>query len=100
MVSEKYVKLIMEMYRNVKTRVKTVAGMTESFDVRVRLHQGSAVSPVLFNVVFDVLTERVRRGIPGDIVYADDVVLVGESKSGGENGGVVYSTGKAGIASK
>ena len=69
MVPEKYVKLIKEMYRNVKTRVKTVAGITESFDVRVGLHQGSALSPFLFNVVFDVLTEGVRRGVPWDITY-------------------------------
>ena len=80
MVPEKYVRLIVEMYKNVKTKVKSVAGMTEDFDVRVGLHQGSALSPFLFNVVFDVLTEGVRRGVPWDIMYADDVVLVGETK--------------------
>ena len=69
----------MEMYRNVNTRVKSVAGMTENFDGYVGLLQGSAQSPFLFNVVLDVLTEGVRRGVPWDIMYADDVVLVGET---------------------
>ena len=38
LVSEIYVKLTMEMYKNVKTRVRSVAGMTENLDVRVELH--------------------------------------------------------------
>ena len=68
------------MYRNVKTRDKSVAGMTENFEVQVGVHQGSALSPFLFNVVLDVVTEGVKRGVPWDIMYADDMVLVGETR--------------------
>ena len=56
MVPEKYVRLIKEMKRDVKTRVKSGAGTTEGFEVKVGLHQGSALSLFLFNIVFDVLT--------------------------------------------
>ena len=56
MVPEKYVRLIKEMYRDVKTRVRSGVGTTEGFEVKVGLHQGSALSPFLFNIVFDVLT--------------------------------------------
>ena len=45
MVPEKYVRLIKEMYRDVKTRVRSGVGTTEGFEVKVGLHQGSALSP-------------------------------------------------------
>lgn len=66
--------------QTVKPKVKTVAYTTESFNVKVGLHQGSALSAFLFNVVFDVLTEEERMGVPWDIMYADDVELGSESK--------------------
>ena len=77
MVPEKYVRLIKEMYRDVKTRVRSGVGTTEGFEVG--LHQVSALSPFLFNIVFDVLTRRVRQGVPWSMMYADDVVLCGET---------------------
>ena len=79
MVPEKYVRLIKEMYRDVKTRVRSGVGTTEGFEVKVGLQQGSALSPFLFNIVFDVLTREVRRGVPWSMMYADDVVLCGET---------------------
>ena len=79
MVPEKYVLLIKEMFRDVKTRVRSGAGTTEGFEVKVGLHQGSALSPFLFNTVFDVLTRGVRRGVPWSMMYADDLVLCGET---------------------
>ena len=52
------------MYKNVKTRVRSEAGMTDSFGVEVGLHQDSALSPFVFNLVFDVLIEDVRVETP------------------------------------
>ena len=66
-------------HRDVKTRVRSRVGTTEGFEVKVGLHQGSALSPFLFNIVFDVLTRGVRRGVPWSMMYADDVVLWGET---------------------
>ena len=79
MEPEKYVRLIKEMYRDVKTRLRSGVGTTEGFEVKVGLHQGSAISPFLFNIVFDVLTRGVRRFVPWSMMYADDVVLCGEA---------------------
>ena len=45
MVPEKYILLIKEMYRDVKTRVRSGVGTTGGFEVKVGLHQGSALSP-------------------------------------------------------
>ncbi|XP_037790195.1 uncharacterized protein LOC119585598 [Penaeus monodon] len=46
--------MIQECYKDV--RVKSTVGMTEHFEVKVGLHQGSALSPLLFTIVFDIIT--------------------------------------------
>ena len=43
------------------------------------IHQGYALSPLLFTIVMDVLTEDVREGSLTEMLYADDLVLCGES---------------------
>ena len=37
--------------------------LSSSFSVKVGLHQGSALSPLLFIMVMNVLTEDVRDGL-------------------------------------
>ncbi|XP_037774885.1 uncharacterized protein LOC119571838 [Penaeus monodon] len=68
------------MLQDVTTRVSSTVGMTEHFKVKVGLHQGSALSPLLFNIVFDVITDNVREEPPWCVLYADDIVLVTESR--------------------
>ena len=79
-VPEKYVRCIQDMYKNSKTKVRCAVGTTESFEVKVGVHQGSALSPLLFVVVMDVITEQVRREVPWNMMFADDVVLIQEQK--------------------
>ena len=50
---------------------------SESFEVKVGLHQGSALSPFLFLIVMDVLTEQVRQEVSWSMVFADDIELCG-----------------------
>ena len=40
------------------------------------MHQGSALSPLLFGVVMDVVPSEPSRGIPSELLYADDLVLM------------------------
>ncbi|MBJ5468736.1 hypothetical protein JGG40_23790 [Salmonella enterica subsp. enterica serovar Derby] len=63
-----------------QTVVRTTYGNSESFDVKVGLHQGSVLSPLLFVIVMDVITKEVREGLPWEVLYADDLVLAAESK--------------------
>ena len=49
------------------------------FSVNVGVHQGSVLSPQLLAIVVDAVTERVRDGSINEILYADNLVLVGET---------------------
>ena len=63
------------MYTGCRTKVRTVAGESSKFNVEVGLHQGSALSPYLFLILMDVLTERVRKEAPETMLFADHIVL-------------------------
>ena len=52
------------MYKGSETVVKCAVETTESFKVKVGLHQGSALSLFLFAVIMDNLTNEVRREPP------------------------------------
>ena len=52
-MAEKYVRLVQDMYEGSETMVSCAVETTESFMVRVGLHQGSALSPFLFPVIMD-----------------------------------------------
>ena len=78
-VPEMYVKVIQDMYDDSLTAVRTAVGTTEEFSVKVGLHQGSALSPFLFAVVMDRLTESIRETSPWNMMFADDIVLCSES---------------------
>ncbi|KAF7708713.1 hypothetical protein HF521_017770, partial [Silurus meridionalis] len=78
-VSEKYVRVVQDMYEDSVTAVKCAVGTTDWFRVRIGLDQGSALSPFLFAVVMDRLTDEVRQESPWTIMFADDIVICGES---------------------
>ena len=61
-VPEGYVKVIQDMNRGTNTRMKTRCGRTEFFEVKVGLHQGPALSPLLFISIMDVFSLVGRRG--------------------------------------
>ena len=46
------------------------------------MHQGSVLSPFLFALVVDVVTEFAREGVLSKLLYADDIVLMGETIEG------------------
>ena len=49
--------MIQDMYRGTNTRVKTRCGRTEYFEMKVGLHQGSALSALLFIIIMGVLAD-------------------------------------------
>ena len=54
--------------------------MTEGFEVKVGLHQGSALSPCLFAMVLDRMTDDIREETPWTMMFADHIVICSESK--------------------
>ena len=47
-------------YRSSKTKVVTQKGETEYFAIELGLNQGSALSPLLFIIIVDVLDTRYK----------------------------------------
>ncbi|KAK3562413.1 hypothetical protein QTP86_033563, partial [Hemibagrus guttatus] len=79
-VAEKYVRVVQDMYERSRTAVRCAVGQTEEFNVEVGLHQGSALSPFLFAIVMDQLSEEVRQESPWTMMFADDIVICSESR--------------------
>ena len=46
------------------------------------MHQGSVLSPFLFEVVVDVVTSFARECMLSELLYADDIVQVSETIEG------------------
>ena len=67
------------MYEGSETVVRCAVGTTESFKVKVELHQGSALSPFLFAAIMDRLTDEVRREPPWTMLFADNIVICKET---------------------
>ena len=51
----------------------------QEFFRQVGVHQGSVLSPLLFAIAVDVISENPREGLMNEILYADDLVLMSES---------------------
>nr|CDJ86575.1 RNA-directed DNA polymerase (reverse transcriptase) domain containing protein [Haemonchus contortus] len=60
---------------------ETAAGTSAEFPISVGVHQGSALSPLLFVVVMDTITKDLQKPAPWTLLYADDVMLASEDKS-------------------
>ena len=73
-VDEWLIRTVMALYTEACTVVSTDAGLSESFEVKVGLHQGSVLSPLLFAAVMDFVSSEARRGLPSELLYADDLV--------------------------
>ena len=59
--------------------VRTKHGNGEEFEVKVGVYQGLFLSPLLFACVMEALTQEVREGMPWELLYADNLVLIAES---------------------
>ena len=79
-VEEWLVQTVMTMYERARTVVMTKQGYSTEFEVKVGVHQGSVLSPLLFVAVMKVVTQGVKEGLPWKLLYADDLVLVAQSK--------------------
>jgi len=66
----------------VKISVRTSTGDTKYFLVNIGLHKGSEFSPFLFTIVMDELTREIEDEVPWYMLFADDIVLIDETREG------------------
>ena len=57
-VEEWLVSAVMSMYTGARTVVRTVYGNSSGFEVKVGMHQGSALSPLLFVIVMEAISRE------------------------------------------
>ena len=79
-IAENYVRLLQHMYEGSKAVMRCAVGTTESFKVKVGLHQESALSPFLFAVIMDRLTDEVRREPPWTMLFGDNILICKETR--------------------
>ena len=72
-------RLVQSMYKDVRSKVKVGSGSSEEFGVKVGVHQGSVLSPLLFIIVLEALSREFRTGCPWELLYADDLMISAES---------------------
>ena len=70
--------IITDMYRDVTTKIRCTAGTSVPFFVLLGVHQGSVLSPLLFNIVINFLTSKVMHELLLSVLFADDVGLASE----------------------
>ena len=78
-VPEVLVRTVQAMYHNASARVRVGTSFSEKIKVKVGLHQGSVLSPLLFIMVLEALSVEFKTGCPWELLYADDLALIAET---------------------
>ena len=78
-IDEWIIQLVQAMYCEVKSKVRVDNCFSDSFNVNVGVHQGSVLSPLLFIIVLEALSQEFRTGCPWELLYADDLVIIPET---------------------
>ena len=79
-LAEECERIVQDMYYDSTTSVRCAVGAMEVFEVKVGLHQGSALNPCLFAMVMDRMTDGIREEGPWTMMFADDIVICSEGK--------------------
>ncbi|XP_065323210.1 uncharacterized protein LOC135930355 [Gordionus sp. m RMFG-2023] len=59
--------------------VRSTTGTSAGFTIAEGVHQGSALSLLLYTTLIDVLAQSIQT-VPWNMIFADDIVILAESK--------------------
>ena len=68
-ILEVTVRAVMSLYEGGKTRVRVGLELSEEFEVKVGVHQGSVLLPLVFAIMVDVVTENVKNGLMSEMTW-------------------------------
>ena len=69
----------MAMYELSNRAVRANNAVDSKFSVKEGVHQGSALSPLLFIVVLEAFSREFRSGLPWELLHADDLMIIANS---------------------
>ena len=78
------VRSMMSLYEGAKARFRVDSDLSEEFEVKVGLNQGSVLS-YFFAVVVDYVTKFAIDGALGELLHVDDLFLMSETIEGIRN---------------
>ena len=73
---EVIVRAVMSLYHGGKMQVRVESELSEEFLVQVGVHQETVLSPLLFAIAVDVMSENARGWI-NEILYVEDLKVEG-----------------------
>jgi len=79
-VEEWLISAVMSMYTGAKTVVRTVYGNSKGFEVKLGMHQGSGLSPLLFVIVMEAISREFKVAVPLELLYADHLAVIAETE--------------------
>ncbi|VDL78169.1 unnamed protein product [Nippostrongylus brasiliensis] len=79
-VSEHLIQIIRDMYSGSRATIRTPQGFTKKVDIAVAVHQGSALSPILFLLTLDSMVSHLIEDPLKTILYAGDIALIAGTK--------------------
>ena len=78
-VDEWVITAIMATYKNARSSVHLNHEYSNEFNIKVGVHQGAVLSPLLFIIVMEALSREFKIGCPWELLYADDLVIICDS---------------------
>ncbi len=76
------VRWIQLLYANTTSIVQCPAGLSKPFPITIGVHQGSALSPLLFILCMDTATADIQVPQPWSLLFADDIFQADKTRCG------------------